>query len=84
MNIRNVEEIETIFHEHEAKCPTCDKHFNLTIQKPFVYSGECKFVVSLIPERKIICSKCKTPLQLKVHNPFIYCKNCKFLTSLTD
>lgn len=84
MNIYNVEGIETIFHEHSARCPDCDKPFELKVQKPFVYCGECQFIVGLIPERKIICSKCDTPLQLKVHNPFIYCRNCKFLVSLTD
>ncbi len=54
------------------------------LDEPFIYCSECKFIVSLIPKRRILCPKCESPLQLKVHSPFIYCKNCKFLVSLTD
>lgn len=84
IDISSIEKIKTLFEEYGAKCPVCEKPLKIKVQKPFIYCSECKFIVSLIPKRKIICPKCESPMQLKVHNPFIYCKNCKFLVSLTD
>jgi len=84
MNIYSFEGINTLFEDYKAKCPVCEKPFKIKIQKPFIYCSECKFIVSLIPKRRILCPKCESPLQLKVHSPFIYCKSCQFLVSLTD
>lgn len=67
ISIYSVKAISDLFLEQGAICQNCGEPLNLKIQESSISCKNCKFVLGILPKKRIKCPRCKDPLQINVH-----------------